>query len=195
MQFLFDTSDTPQAYAEGCGKFPDAPEKCPHKDCHAPIRMKKHGFYQRYIITWGFAGNIRIRRYICTLCVHTVSMLPSFCIPRIQYGVAIILTALLLASEHSSIRYVVTKWPNRPVTLTRRHIIYYRDRVIRNRGSIQLALNLMSPEFIELKQITGDTGWTRKFLQAANKLKPPQFNAKYHELTGKSFMSLHNKVS
>jgi len=122
-------------------------------------------------------------------------MLPSFCIPRIQYGVEVILTALLIAAEHSSVRYAGTRWPERPLTLTRRHIIYYRDRIIRNRGIIQLALNLMSPAFIELKQITGDIGWTRKFLQAASQLKPPQFNAKYHDLTGKSFMSLHNNVA
>ena len=79
--------------------------------------------------------------------------------------------------------------------MTRRHIIYYRKRIIRNRGHIQLALNLMSPAFVELKQIAGDKGWTREFLQAANKMNPPQFNAKYHGLTGSGFMSLHNNVA
>ena len=195
MQFLFSTGDTPQAYAEGSGRFPDAPKKCPHKGCHAPVRMKKHGFYKRYIIVCGFTGKIRIRRYICTLCGHTVSMLPSFCIPKMQYGVEIIITALQIAAEHDSVRYAGTRWSERPQTLTRRHIIYYRKRVIQNRGSIQLALNLMSPEFIELKQITEDSGWTRKFLQSVKQLKPAQFNAKYHDLTGKSFMSLHNNIA
>jgi len=196
VQILFKTEDTPQAYAEGRGMFPGAPEKCPHKGCHAPVRMEKHGFYERYMVDWEFAGRIRIRRYICPMCGRTVSMLPSFCVPNMQYGVEIIIMALLIAAEYNSARYAGTKWPGRPASLTRWHIIYYRKRVMRNRGSIQLALNLMSPGFIEIKQITGDSGWTRKFLQAATtQINPQQFNAEYHDLTGSSFMSLHNRVA
>jgi hypothetical protein len=182
-------------YAENKGIFPEAPEKCPHKDCHAPVKMKKHGFYSRYISVSGFIGKIRIRRYICPICGRTVSMLPSFCVPWMLHGTLTIIIALLIAAETGSVRYAATKWSERPETLTRRHIIYYRGRIVSNRNRIQLGLNLMSPEFVELKQITGDTEWTREFLQAALALNPPRFNANYHELTGSSFMSLHNNIA
>jgi hypothetical protein len=122
-------------------------------------------------------------------------MLPSFCLPRYQYGVEVIVLALLSALLSGSVSYVETKWPERPATIRRRHVILYRRRLIRNRGCIQLGLNLMSPGFIDWQQIAGDTDWTRRFLEAVRKLEPPQFNAKYHELTGYSFMSLHNKVA
>ena len=193
VQLLFETNNSPQTYVEESGKYPDAPSRCPH--CHNPVKLSKHGFYTRYIILLLFAGNIRIRRYICLKCGLTVSMLPSFCIPRYQYGAEVIITALLTAAMNSSTRYAVTRWSERPQTLTRRHIIHYRQRVVQNRGRIQLGLNLMSPGFIEMKQITGDTDWTSKFLEAATEIKPPQFNSRYHRLTGKSFMSLHNNVA
>jgi hypothetical protein len=121
-------------------------------------------------------------------------MLPSFCVPRLLYGVEIVILALLVAVKFS-VKYAGTKWPERVRSLTRRHIIYYRQRIMRNRGYIQLVLNLMSPEFIELKQIAGDSEWTREFLNVATQINPPRFNTKYHNLTGESFMSLHNKVA
>lgn len=195
VQILFNTTDKPQMYAEGKGKYPDAPEKCPHKDCHTPVKMSKHGFYQRYVIAMGFSGIISIRRYLCEACGRTVSMLPSFCVPRMQYGVEVIILALLVAAKHMSAKYAGTKWPERPPTLTRWHILFYRKRIIWNRVLIQLALNRMSPEFVALKQIAGDESWTGAFLEAATHIKPPQFNAEYHNLTGNSFMSLHNNVA
>jgi hypothetical protein len=195
VQILFNTADMPQMYALGNGEYPDAPEKCPHKDCHVPIKMRKHGFYERYVITMSFSGIIRIRRYLCGACGRTVSMLPSFCVPRLVYGVEVMVLALMVAAKYMSARYAGTKWPERPPTLTRRHIIFYRNRVIRNRVRIQLALNCISPGFVALKQIAGDLDWTREFLKAATHINPPQFNAKYHNLTGNSFMSLHNNVA
>jgi len=193
VQILFDTEYSPQKYSNGAGQYPEAPSRCPH--CNIPVKMHKHGFYKRYIIVIDYEGYIRIRRYICRGCGRTVSMLPSFCIPRYQYGMIVIILALLTATVSNSTRYAGTKWPARPQTLTRRHIIYYRNRVMQNRKQIQLGLNLMSPGFIDLQQITGDTDWTRSFLKAVTQKKPPQFNSQYHSLLRKSFMSLHNNVA
>jgi len=195
VQFLFNTEDTAQMYAEGKGKYPDAPAKCPHKECHSPVKMKKHGFYTRYVMVIGFSGDIRIRRYLCPACGGTVSMLPSFCVPRFQYGVEVIILSLLIAMKYKSVRYAGTQWKKRPENLTRRHILYYRKKVILNRLRIQLALNQVSPAFVDLQQIAGDLDWTREFLKAATYIKPPQFNASYHNLTGNSFMSLQNNVA
>ena len=195
MQILFYTTMAAQEYAEGRGYYPEAPARCPHPGCHCPVKMLKHGFYKRYIILLSYEGFIWIRRYICSKCGRTVSMLPSFCIPRHQYGLEVIIGALQEATQRGSIKYAGTKWKKRPPSLARRHIIHYRNRVIQNRGCIQLGLNMMSPGFIGLTQIAGDTDWTRRFLDAATDPNLPQFNVTYHELTGKSFMSLHNNVA
>jgi len=195
VQFLFNTADTPQSYADGTGSFPEAPERCPHKDCHMPVKMRKHGFYERYVSIRGFYGRIRIRRYRCAVCGRTVSMLPSFCVPYLLHGIELIIHSLLLAAERKSVRYVATRWQERPESLTRRHIYHCRKGIIQNRAQIQLGLNLISPEFVELKQIAGDSDWTQSFLEAVNQLNPPKFNEKYHALTNTSFMSSHNNVA
>jgi hypothetical protein len=193
MQILFYTESNVESYSNGTGYYPEAPSRCPH--CQIPVKMSKHGFYKRYIIHTTYEGNIRIRRYICHDCCKTVSMLPSFCVPRYQYSVEIIIMSLLTAILNHSVNHVVKKWSQRPESLTKRHVIHYRKRITQNRGTIQLGLNLMSPEFIDLKQITGDTDWTKEFLEVVTQIKPPQFNAKYHELTNRNFMSSHNKIA
>ena len=76
MQFLYDTKDGPEAYIDGAGYIPAAPRRCPHKGCHMPVELKKHGYYKRYLILGVFVGYIRIRRYRCPVCGKTVSMLP-----------------------------------------------------------------------------------------------------------------------
>lgn len=192
MQILFDTKADPQTYENQTNKYPEAPARCPL--CNHPVKMKKHGYYKRYIILIDFEGNIYVRRYICEKCRRTVSMLPAFCVQKYQYGAVVIILALLIAMTNSK-RYVEAKWALRPQTLSRRHIILYQRRVEQNRKQIQLGLNLMSPRFIDLQQITGDTDWTRSFLRAVEELNPPQFNFRYHSLLGKSFMSLNNRVA
>jgi hypothetical protein len=50
-------------------------------------RLKKHGFYKRYLILLRFFGILLIRRYICKECGRTVSLLPSFAHPGRAYGI------------------------------------------------------------------------------------------------------------
>ena len=75
MQIVFKTNQHPHDYAAPdphdntaeeknfCGMYPDAPSKCPFKDCGIHGQMKKHGFYTRYLLTLIFAGKIRISAY------------------------------------------------------------------------------------------------------------------------------------
>lgn len=51
-------------------------------DSHPP---KKHGFYSRNAIESNFSERIDIRRYRCDHCGKTISYLPCFCLPHIQY--------------------------------------------------------------------------------------------------------------
>ena len=94
MQKMFNAGCVAEEYQKQ-GKtfpFPDlAGELCPHcmKD-----RLKKHGFYKRYLILLRFAGMLLIRRYICKECGRTVSLLPSFAHPGRAYGTEAVVNVL-----------------------------------------------------------------------------------------------------
>lgn len=65
------------------------PLECPICDRKRPLRG--HGVYKRHVydLLLGFVL-IPILRYYCPGCGHTVSFLPSFCVPRKQYSAAVI---------------------------------------------------------------------------------------------------------
>ena len=91
---MFDAGCGPAEYLKN-GKtfdFPDlSSELCPH--CKKAY-LKKHGFYERYLIEPEFEDKILIRRYCCDNCVKTVSLLPSFCHPKRTYGIRAIIGIL-----------------------------------------------------------------------------------------------------
>jgi len=93
MQIMFETHCTVEEYVKQ-GKnfpFPKAPGRCTNPKCRMPVKMKKHGFYERYYIKAGFSRKILIRRYYCPYCGKTVSFIPHFCLPRFQYCSEIIM--------------------------------------------------------------------------------------------------------
>ena len=197
MQNIFLSKHRPEDYneKEGSGEYPEAPKKCPYGDCGVNLKMKKHGFYQRYLYTLTFSGRIRIRRYKCGLCKRTLSMLPSFCLSGFSYGIEFIMTLLVQVITAGSIRKVVLEWCLRGAVITRRLINKYLSRLRGNRRMIQYGLNQLSPDNINLGRISGDTEWTRSFLGGMRPHLSPEFNAEFHKTTGKSFMSSHNMIS
>jgi len=56
--------------------------------------LRKHGYYERYLILPGFEGAIVVRRHRCPACGRTVSLLPSFAHPGRTYGILFITEAL-----------------------------------------------------------------------------------------------------
>jgi hypothetical protein len=195
MQILFVPKQGPETYAsaEGVGEYPEAPQRCPHKDCGMPVRLKKHGFYKRYVLTGTFRGMIRVRRYKCPVCGRTVSVLPAFCLPHFQYGVREI-TEVLYDTEVREIS--VSKVAKRadPPQLSRRHIIYYRTRFEKNRALLRYGLKQMSPGLTD-KSCPGDAERTKDILREIGRMHPYAFNAEFHKETGTSFLSLHNKAA
>lgn len=191
MQFSFYTDYSVQDFSNKNNKiFPTAPERCPFKDCSMPVKLKKHGFYSRFFISKTFYGVIYIRRYICLICGRTVSMLPMFCLPGFQYsGLEII--DILYEFYHGEIslnKFVKKIKPDFPV-IERRHINYYRKRIIKNRQLIQYGLNLISPEFIFTGTIPENQMWVRAFLDRVHNLHPHAFLVEFSKTTGKSFMT------
>jgi transposase-like protein len=197
MQTIFLSNHTPEDYVErnGNGIYPDAPKKCPFKTCGIPIEMKKHGYYFRFLVTIAFTGRIRIRRYKCPKCGKTLSMLPSFCLSGLTYGIKLVVTMLLEALKSGSIRKTVHEWRKHVGNITRKLIRKYLLRLYNNRRMIQYGINQLSPDNMALGRISGDAEWTKSFLDGIRHNLSPELNADFHKVTGKSFMSLHNKIA
>lgn len=71
------------------------PDHCPQ--CQAAHGLSAHGFYTRTLVDAGFDGTIRVRRYLCRFCQRTVSLLPSFALPYLRFGITVI--ALFLVAR------------------------------------------------------------------------------------------------
>ncbi len=67
-------------------------EACPH--CHSKRRLHLHGIYHRYVIWYDNIYSIPIQRHFCVHCGRTVSVLPSFCHPRFQMALPMIIKFL-----------------------------------------------------------------------------------------------------
>ncbi len=64
------------------------PKTCPR--CAASGHLIGHGSYPRQACDHHRVFAIRVRRFLCTLCRHTIALLPSFCLPYRHYLAAII---------------------------------------------------------------------------------------------------------
>lgn len=197
MQISFFTNYSIKEFSKkNSSAFPDAPERCPFKDCKMPVKLQKHGYYSRFFISKSFFGKIYIRRYICPVCGRTVSMLPMFCIPRFQYSSDDIIN-ILRDFYHSGIslnKFIEQLKIDFPA-LERRHINYYRRRIIENRKFIQYGLNLISPEFISAGNIPENQKWIKIFLNKAHSLHNHVFIVNFARITGKSFMISQNMIA
>lgn len=191
MQKIFNTSDPPSSFGEKDSLlFPGAPEKCPIPGCQMPIEMKKHGFYERYIISDEYRGYIYIRRYLCTCCGRTVSYLPSFAIPYFQYAICYILLFLDdFFRSGKSLRQYVARFQTTKDDFSRRHFRYYIARLFRNRKLIQYVLNLTGQGMIPEEDAPRSQVFAKEFLQKALKLPPHNFSSRFHNITGKSILA------
>lgn len=94
MQIYWNFKLSPATYARQDRDFilfPLLPH-CP--SCHANVRLYRHGFYERNVVTTCSEYRIIICRYLCRSCRVTISLLPSFLLPRFQRCRITILEAL-----------------------------------------------------------------------------------------------------
>lgn len=103
--------------------FPEI-ERCPH--CKGRIRLARHGFYWRNVITAAKQYRLPICRLVCPSCRKTVSLLPSFLLPYFQYTVDVILEKL-----HKSLVYG-------KITGCHQLVLFYRKRFIKNLNRIEM---------------------------------------------------------
>src|SRR5579884_899845 len=102
MVIVVDCGDDVQHYAATFATHPlPRPPSCP--SCSASGALIGHGSYPRTVAHPTQITPIRIRRLLCTACHHTVSLLPSFCLPWRHYASRTVQTVLTLRVEaHAS---------------------------------------------------------------------------------------------
>lgn len=106
MPIVVDCGDDVQRYLqEFAERTLPRPQACPH--CTAAGHLVGHGSYPRHLTASTQVVAIRVQRLLCTACRHTLSLLPSFCLPFRHYATATIQTVLTLRVEvHASWREV-----------------------------------------------------------------------------------------
>ena len=89
MQILHPFAGSIPRYAEEIAD-PDRyrPDHCPQ--CGAQHPLTSHGFYRRTVVDVAFDGVIRVRRYLCSTCKRTVSLLPEFALPWLRFSISVI---------------------------------------------------------------------------------------------------------
>lgn len=112
VQLTVDVGMSPQEYGEGFREVVwPVLEECP--SCYARARLHGHGWYARNgLPSWECTLRLMIRRLLCPVCEQTVSLLPSFLLPRFQYTVEFIVKALLgmVKSYRELFRFYWRRW-------------------------------------------------------------------------------------
>lgn len=196
MQNIFLCNLEPVAFQEAKEElFPQAPTKCPFSNCLMPIKMKKHGFYKRYVITHDFSGYIYIRRYLCPCCRRTVSFLPSFLIPYFQYAVEYILSFLNgFFKKKQSLRSYIKGFKTKKDSLSRRHFRYYIHRIFSNSSLIQYYLNLTDQGIIPKEDTLDSRLFAKSFLEKVHTVSPYYLTCNFFTHTGKSILAPNERI-
>lgn len=123
-------------------------------------------------------------------------MIPMFCLQGFQYsGIDIINILNEFYQGGISIKKLIERIKPDLPAIERRHINYYRKRIIENRQFIQYGLNLISPEFIFAGRIPENQKWVKTFLDKVHTLHPHVFIVDFSKITGKSFMTSQNMIA
>lgn len=170
MQIIHDFNISIQEYSKNqkLNNYPILTE-CP--TCHD--HLVKNGFYRRYVITYHGTYIIYIRRYRCKHCGVTVSILPSFLLPRFQR---------CLSSIFNSIKEYVFK---RRFLLYRRAIFFYLQRFRSNiPGIISYFRDTIN------KKIPFGKRKTIKLIEMIKSCPAPTFARRFHNHFNIGFMAL-----
>ena len=168
---------------------PPSPTSCPC--CKIGIPPKKHGYYERYIVTRSFCELISIKRFYCPYCGKTISFLPSFCIPYFQHVLYEIWEVLTLALYHG-LSY--DKILHTIFHMTKQHFSFYCKRFLSNMQWIQTGLRIMNP-LIPLPDGNAEKKKkAKKVLDGIVKLypSPSPFSKRFFEECHQSFLASHH---
>jgi hypothetical protein len=92
MQMLYRFGGSIQQYIEHVETDEEAkrcrPATCPQCESKRPLEC--HGFYKRTVTDVDWDCVIRVRRYLCSACRRTVSLLPEFVLPYVRFTILVI---------------------------------------------------------------------------------------------------------
>lgn len=197
LQNIFMTDSKPEAFIRADERlFPEAPDRCTFPDCLKPMKMKKHGFYRRYVITYEFSGYIYIRRYICPCCGRTISYIPSFLIPYFQYSIPYIISFLdgYFRKEQSLRKYILLL-KRKKDDFSRRHFRYYINRIFLNQSLIQYYLNLTDQGIIPKEYAQDSRSFAKRLLEKIHAVSPHYLSCNFFKLTSKSILAPIQRIS
>ncbi len=122
MQIIIKVSKNVDKYIEDVqNKKIIKPSKCPI--CNKENSLHHNGVYYRNLIEENREYRIPVIRLLCKLCLHTISLLPEFCLPHFQYSFKFIIKALKIILS-TSIHRVQEKF--------RALFMFYKKRFIQN---------------------------------------------------------------
>lgn len=191
LQNIFMTNSKPEDFNKPDENlFPEAPIRCVFHDCLIPIKMKKHGFYKRYVISGEYRGYIYIRRYICPCCGRTISFLPSFLIPYFQYAFPYILSFLCgYFKKDQSLRKYIEYLRRKKDDFSRRQFRYYINRIFLNCSLIQYYLNLTDQGIIPKEDALDSRLFAKRLLEKLHEVSPHYLSCNFFKLTSKSILT------
>jgi len=92
MQMLYRFSGSIQQYIEQISSCEETnrcrPTSCPQ--CESKQALVCHGFYKRTVTDVDCDCVIRVRRFLCSACRRTVSLLPEFALPYLRFTIMVI---------------------------------------------------------------------------------------------------------
>lgn len=162
------------------------PRQCPI--CKRQYSLKKHGGYERNVISPHYSCYIYIHRYYCSHCGHTISLLPNFCIPYYQYVLSVIydiLTYVIKYRQSFSMIIKILSKCERLKLLSVQHISFYFKRFIAN---IEYIRNIFLQRFSKAK-----VDMKEDILLSIEKylLSIYNFSMTFYEKYYKSFLSIN----
>lgn len=166
MQMLYPFCGTIQQYIERVESSEEAkrcrPGSCPQCESKQPLVC--HGFYKRTVVDMACDCFIRVRRYLCSACRRTVSLLPEFVLPYLRFAmivIAVFLKARLLSGQTLKAAAEAADQPGMPYQRGQQWLRRFR----RQAESVSAALAalvrpVVAPDFVtKAIQMLEQTGW------------------------------------
>lgn len=126
MQILYDFKISMTKYIKlGIENHFPAFEVCP--GCKAKVKLKRHGFYWRYIHLIKKAVKVPVCRYFCPSCCKTISLLPIFLLPYYQLPLRVIMKLIQCAASGKQVL----------LNLKRQHLQFIKKRFMNNLNWIE----------------------------------------------------------
>jgi len=168
MQMLYRFSGSIQQYIEHVESDEAAkrcrPASCPQ--CESKHALVCHGFYKRSVADIDSDCVIRVRRFLCSACRRTVSLLPEFVLPYLRFTILVIgafLKARLLFGQTLKASAETAHQAGMPYQRGQQWVRRFRHQAESVSAALAaLVWPMTSPDFVTRAiQMLEGTGWVQ----------------------------------